>query len=294
MNPLHQHLRASASEGSAVPPQAKGREEGDEAQLEEDVNARYERYVAIGDSTTEGLEDPDGAGGYRGWANRFAEHLARSQGSLQYANLAMRGFCAREVHEHQLAAAVALRPDVSTVVAGMNDLLRARFDADEVVGHLGTMIETLTRQGATVLTFTLPDLSSVMPLAKLVRGRLVAFNERLRSRCAANGALLVDFGAHTLGGDRRLWHEDRLHANSLGHERVAMSLAHAAGLPGFDGWSKPLPVLPPRGLRDAARAELQWVSTYLLPWLAGRAQGEVSSGPPRAKRPALLPVVADP
>ena len=35
----------------------------------------FRRYVAIGDSTTEGLEDPDGQGGYRGWANRFAEHL---------------------------------------------------------------------------------------------------------------------------------------------------------------------------------------------------------------------------
>ena len=254
---------------------------------------QYERYVAIGDSTTEGLEDPDGAGGYRGWANRFAEHVARSQGSLQYANLAVRGFCAREVHEHQLAAAVALRPDLSTVVAGMNDLLRARFDADEVVGHLGTMIETLILQGATVLTFTLPDLSSVMPMAKLVRGRLLAFNEGLRRRCAGNGALLVDFAAHPLGGDRRLWHEDRLHANSLGHERVAMGLAHTAGLPGFDDWSQPLPDLPPRGLRGAVRAELHWGLNYLLPWLGGRARRESSSAPPRGKRPSLLPVVVE-
>ncbi len=251
---------------------------------------RYERYVAIGDSTTEGLEDPDGEGGYRGWANRFAEHVARSQGSLLYANLAVRGFCAREVHAHQLAAALALRPDLSTVVAGMNDLLRARFDADEVVGHLGTMIETLTQQGSTVLTFTLPDISSVMPMAKLVRGRLLTFNDRLRRRCASSGALLVDFAAHALGGDRRLWHEDRLHANSLGHERVAMGLAHTLGLTGFDGWSTPLPGLPRRGLRDAVRAELAWGRGYLLPWLAGRARGEASSELPGAKRPALLPM----
>ena len=33
----------------------------------------FSRYVAIGDSTTEGLDDPDGAGGYRGWADRLAE-----------------------------------------------------------------------------------------------------------------------------------------------------------------------------------------------------------------------------
>ena len=55
------------------------------------IPKRYERYVAIGDSTSEGLDDPDGRGGYRGWANRLAERLAELQGSVLYANLAIRG-----------------------------------------------------------------------------------------------------------------------------------------------------------------------------------------------------------
>lgn len=46
----------------------------------------FERYVAIGDSTSEGLDDPDGQGGYRGWSNRLAERIAAQQGSLLYAN----------------------------------------------------------------------------------------------------------------------------------------------------------------------------------------------------------------
>ena len=47
------------------------------------------RYVAIGDSTTEGLEDPypDGSG-YRGWADRLAERMAQASPGLLYANLA--------------------------------------------------------------------------------------------------------------------------------------------------------------------------------------------------------------
>ncbi len=250
---------------------------------------RFERYVAVGDSTTEGLEDPDGAGGYRGWANRFAEHLARAQGSLHYANLAVRGLCARDIHQRQLDAALAMKPDVSTVVAGMNDLLRPRFDLDEVSGHHATMLEELTRIGATVLTFTLPDISRVMPMARLVRGRLHALNARLRKSCARTGALLVDFAAHDLGGDRRLWHDDRLHANSLGHERVAMGLADAVGLPGFEGWSAPLPPLPPSTLGEAARTELRWARQYLAPWLADHARGQPPDEPRRAKRPTLTP-----
>ena len=251
---------------------------------------RFERYVAIGDSTTQGMMDPDGAGGYRGWANRFAEHLARGPGTIQYANLAISGTSAREIHEGQLAAAVALAPDVATVVAGMNDLLRRRFDAEEVVGHLHAMIQTLTRAGAVVLTFTLPDITGVMPLARVVRHRLMALNALMRVRCVEAGARLVDLAAHGIGTDRRVWHEDRLHANALGHERVAMGLAHAIGLPGFGGWSDALPEVPAPTLGQALQAELTWGRQYLVPWLFGRAQGDTRS----AKRPTLAPFSAAP
>src|SRR6476646_7866361 len=90
---------------------------------------RFERYVAIGDSTTEGLDDPDGRGGFRGWANRLAERLAAAQGRVLYANLAVRGLTTRRIRETQLAPALAMRPDLATVVSGTNDLLALRFDA---------------------------------------------------------------------------------------------------------------------------------------------------------------------
>lgn len=50
----------------------------------------YQRYVAVGDSCAEGLDDPypDGSG-YRGWADLTAEQLAAP--GFQYANLAVRG-----------------------------------------------------------------------------------------------------------------------------------------------------------------------------------------------------------
>ena len=47
-------------------------------------------YVALGDSFTEGLDDPRAdQGGYRGWADRFAQMLAERQPGLRYANLAV-------------------------------------------------------------------------------------------------------------------------------------------------------------------------------------------------------------
>lgn len=63
------------------------------------MTPRFKRYVAIGDSSTEGLQDPDGAGGCRGWANRLAERVAEVQGGLLYANLGVRGKRSREIRE---------------------------------------------------------------------------------------------------------------------------------------------------------------------------------------------------
>ena len=63
----------------------------------------FRRYVAIGDSSTEGLEDPDGQGGHVGWADRLAQHIADGQDEpLEYANLAIRGLRIHDIRVGQL------------------------------------------------------------------------------------------------------------------------------------------------------------------------------------------------
>lgn len=253
---------------------------------------RYQRYVAIGDSTSEGLDDPDGRGGYRGWANRFAEHVAAHQGDLLYANLAVRGRRVREIREQQLERAVAMRPDLSTVVGGVNDLLRPRFDADGVHRDVEAMQRAIVSLGATVLTFTLPSMAHVMPATKRLEPRVRALNDALRAASAASGAILVDLAAHEdVGSDPRMWSVDRLHANSLGHTLIAQALSHAIGLPGAtDSWTIPLPSLAPPTLLDSLRADLHWARRYLLPWIWRHSRGRSSGDGLRAKRPELLPV----
>ena len=251
----------------------------------------FRRYVAIGDSTTEGLEDPDGRGGYRGWANRLAEHLARAFGPIEYANLAVRGLKARQIRLGQLDRALAMRPQLSTVVAGVNDLIQPRFVLEEVANELNEMVRALRGAGATVLTFTMPDLTRVLPLARIVRGRLLELNARLRDTCETTGAILLDLERHEVAGDPRLWHEDRLHANALGHERIAQGLAHRLGLPGHDErWATPLEARPERSLVEVARAELDWARRYFLPWALRHARGRSSSDgrPPKRPTPELF------
>ncbi|NUO59554.1 MAG: SGNH/GDSL hydrolase family protein [Hamadaea sp.] len=253
----------------------------------------WRRYVAIGDSTSEGLDDPDGRGGYRGWADRFAQHVAAARPGLEYANLAVRGKLTAEIQAEQLPVALGLRPDLATVVAGVNDMLRPRFDADDVTGRIGEMQAALIATGATVLTFTMPDPVRVMPMARPLRGRFAAYNEKLRQVSAQTGAILLDLGAHEVAGDPRLWSLDRLHANSAGHERIGYALAWAAGLSGFDDtWSASLPPEPLRTRRQRAAAEVAWIRGHLLPWVVRHARGQSSGDGITAKRPLPSPVEA--
>jgi lysophospholipase L1-like esterase len=253
---------------------------------------RIERYVAIGDSSTEGWTDPDGAGGLRGWADRLAERVARFEGDLLYANLGVRGKRTREIRDEQLAPALALRPDLVTLFSGTNDVIARRFDAAAVAADLAAMHEAIRASGATLLTFTLPDLTPVMPAARFVAPRLAALNAAVRTISAASGARLVDFAAHPVATDPRLWDDDRLHANSEGHARIAAALAHALGLPGSDStWADPLPPGRPRGRIDTLRDELGWLRRHLVPWLLRRLRDDRQDAVRRAKRPALSPVV---
>jgi lysophospholipase L1-like esterase len=254
----------------------------------------FHRYVALGDSTTEGLDDPTVDGGFRGWADRLAEQLSRENPNLLYANLAIRGRRIPQVHEEQLGPALALQPDLATVVAGLNDLLRRQYDPDATAGHLEAMLSELRRAGATVATFTLPDLSCVVPMARIVRARLTAYNDAIRALGASTGAIVVDMAAEPVSLDPRMWSLDRLHAGPLGHERIAAAFADALGLEGSDGsWRAPLPVAPRRLPHALVTAELVWAQRYFTPWLVRRLRGRSSGDGRLAKRPELDAILID-
>jgi lysophospholipase L1-like esterase len=251
----------------------------------------FERYVALGDSSTEGIDDPDGAGGYRGWSQRLAEKIAAAQGSLSYANLGVRGLTTAQVRERQLAAALAMRPDLATVFSGTNDVTGLSFDLEKVAADIEHMQRELIAAGATVLSFTLPDLTPLMPLARLIAPRIAALNRALARASRNTGSILVDFATHPSATDQRFWSEDRIHAYSEGHARIADALAHALQLPGSsDAWKQPLPAEPKRTRRQWWAAEARWVSRHLLPWMGQGIMRRSSADGRGPKRPELAPL----
>ncbi len=252
----------------------------------------FRRYVALGDSTTEGLEDPHPDGGFRGFADRLAEQIDALAPGLLYANLAIRGRKVAQIQAEQLEPALAMAPDLASVVGGINDILRPSVALEDVAAHMEAMVSRLRAGGATVLMLTYPDPARLMPLARRASPRVLAYNDALRAIAERHGARLMDLGRHGVV-DPRLWHPDRLHANAEGHRRIALAAADALGLPDADGaWRHALPPLARPPLPARVAAETRWAAHHLVPWIGRRLTGRSSGDGVVPKRPTLAPVRA--
>lgn len=250
----------------------------------------YTRYVALGDSQTEGLNDLDDDGRLIGWADRFARRLAATTSpGLEYANLAVRGCRARHVREEQLPAALAMRPDLATVVVGMNDVLRHDFDLDGTVEDIEAAIAALVASGCTVATMTFPDIARMLPVMGWLRPREARLNERIVELAARHQVAVLDVFPLEMSGDPGVWSHDRIHGSADGHRRIAEGMAELFDLPGTDpSWSA-----APDGdgvgfVRTAAR-EARWTASFMVPWLTRQVLRR-GAGTLEPKRPALAPV----
>jgi lysophospholipase L1-like esterase len=248
-------------------------------------------FVALGDSFTEGLNDraPGGQGaGYVGWADRFAGLLSADQPGLRYANLAIRGKLLGEIAEQQVPRAVELRPDLVSIAAGGNDILRPGSDPDVLAQTFDAAVASLRGAGCRVLLFTGFD-PSAFPVIRMLRGKTAIFNMHLRTIAEARDCVLVDLWSMGVLGDRRMWSADRLHLNSEGHRRVALYVAETGGVPAPADWRAPvdaqasaaqaLPGQVPRPVAGAAA-----VAAAGAGHAAGRVRARIDSARKRADR----------
>ena len=251
----------------------------------------YLRYVAVGDSFTEGVGDPDASrpNGWRGWADRFAEALARSSGpGFGYANLAIRGRKLPAIIDEQLDAALSLKPDLVTIHGGGNDVLRPRVDLDALAADYDGAVARLSASGAKVVMFTIAD-PGHNPVMGMMRGRMAIFNEWVREIADNHGATVVDMWRMRGWKVAEILDEDRLHLNPAGHQGIAIAVLDTLGIPHT---LKPLPVAaaPMLSVSQQRKADLAWARGHLAPWVQRRVTGRSSGDGVRPKRPELAPI----
>ena len=182
----------------------------------------WHRYVAIGDSFTEGMSDadPDHPDRYVGWADRLARHLSElADGDLTYANLAVRGRLLADVVGPQLDAALSLGPDLVSMVGGGNDILRPRADLDAIAGQLEAAVVRIRATGADVLLATPTDPVGA-PVLKHLRGRHAIHSANVFSIAQQHGCYVINQWGMRALRDWRLWADDRIHMTTEGHRRV--------------------------------------------------------------------------
>ena len=174
----------------------------------------------------------------------------------------------------------------------MNDVIVPRCDFDSIRADYVIIFGEARRQGAMVLTFTVPDLAAINPLGKTFRDRVTKLNSIIRTEAERHGVVVMDFEKYPVAQDPRLWFADRLHGNELGHQIVAAALAwHSA--------STALTIVGPRPGRRAGEAarssagdERHRVGQALPGALVGKGIRRMRTGfgiEPKRPIPAVVP-----
>ena len=252
----------------------------------------YNRFIALGDSMTEGMSDEIVNGNYRGWADRVADVMAENFKGFAYANLAVRGKLVGQVLEEQIPYALKMITGSESLVsfhAGANDVIRWNYDPSKTIETYDRGVELLAESGATLMLFcVLEDSGAKSKRAEIWRTRFEIFNANVRKRAQEVNAILFDPNGHEFWKDQRFIDADRLHLNAEGHRRVAHAVLARFELPHDPDWNKPLPPASEKPRLEKVVEEAKWIKDFAVPWVIRRARGRSSGDGRSPKYPDLI------
>jgi len=245
--------------------------------------ATFSRYVAIGDSFSEGVGDERVDGTPRGWADFVALGLASASSEpVSYANLAIRGRLLGPIVHTQLDPALALGPDLLSINGGGNDILRPRVAIASIADQIVGAVERAASTGVHVLFVSGANPTRHLPMGASIEKRGHQLASAVAGRIDSENATYVDNWVDDELAKADYWSRDKIHLNALGHARVAGNVLAALGLP---------PVADPE-LGDIAKpGTAEYWRDYVLPWIGRRLTGR-SSGDGREPKIPTLQVVA--
>ncbi|MFD5214829.1 SGNH/GDSL hydrolase family protein [Microbacterium sp. NPDC058345] len=242
------------------------------------------RFVAIGDSFTEGVGDELPDGRVRGWADIAAQGWADAVGHpIEYANLAIRGRLAWPIVEQQLEPALALRPTHLSFNGGGNDMLRPNTDIEHIADAFSRVLRRCDEEGVRLIVLSGANPSARLPMGRLVQRRGDALSAAVLRRIEDRPDVVraLNWPDRELSSPQ-YWSADRLHMNAYGHHRVAARVLDALGMePPAEWWS-------PAQHPSAGPAGLAYYRQFVGPWVRRRVT-RTSSGDGRlAKHPVLV------
>lgn len=238
------------------------------------------RYVAVGDSFTEGVGDELPGGAVRGWADLVAGGLAAATGqAVEYANLAVRGRLLAPIVTEQVPAALALDPPPTllTFNGGGNDVMRPGVDPARLLDLTERAVRRVVEAGVHLVLVSGADPCDRLPFGRTMRRRAAQLTAGLEELAARDGVTFVNAFADTELHRGAYWSADRLHLGPAGHRRVASLVLAALGHDVAASAVEPGPEA-----RRRAPAEVRYYREHVLPWvgrhLLGRSSGDLRTG----------------
>jgi len=190
-------------------------------------------------------------------------------------NLSRAGARVRDVRRHQLPAAVTARPELATIMVGLNDVIRSGLSAEQLVLDMRHLVGELYDAGATVLIARWHDPGAVLHLPaglhRALAARLTWVNDAVDA-AVADGApgpppardLDVVVGSTAVSGQRTdnnvkitrevhpylltldlgripeltdpgAWAVDGVHPSPAGHRAIALSAVQILARGGWTG-----------------------------------------------------------
>ncbi|MGE7888484.1 SGNH/GDSL hydrolase family protein [Bacillus cereus] len=182
----------------------------------------WKRFVAIGDSFTEGIGDEVEGIALKSWVDHFVQLC---ENDIEYANFAKRGLVTKEIRSQQLEKALTFKPDLVSLIAGANDVLKGRWNHNVYKNDMEFMIDSLSKAGSDIIIANLPDFTVRLPFAaekkQVIKEQLLEANDVILSLSREYKLHHVDFWNHQLVNDNTLWSTDLIHPNSKGYVKVA-------------------------------------------------------------------------
>ena len=256
---------------------------------------KYARFIALGDSMTEGMNDEIIGGNFRGWADRVADVLATVHPDFTYMNLAIRGKLVGQVVREQIPLALRhitypgsseIRPADILVSfhAGANDILRPKYSAEETISTYRKGVEIFAERGVQLMLFcVLEDFAAGSKTGSALAERFRYFNENVKRIAKDAGAILLDPNPEPFWHDKSFMSWDRLHMNSEGHYRAAQGVLAKLELPHDPNFREPAVAIVRKSRVRRVRENTHWFFAFLLPWIWRRIRGR-SSGDGRSPK----------
>lgn len=226
------------------------------------------RFAVLGDSAAFGVGDYDQNGNPRGWAYYLSKAFAEK---VDYLNVSRPGAKSLEVRETQFPKIRDFKPDICAVIVGGNDILRNGFNPTQIYANLKSTIIELRRIDSEILMLELHDPTQLLKLPrtleKVLIKRVNALNEVIHKLSLEYEITLLKTRSLPNIYSKSLWHIDRMHPGTFGHQMIAVSFKE---LLVANGWRfKEFEFEEPKIM--SAYEKHKWMIRNGLPWFIKRS-----------------------